>query len=108
VIPEIDGLLPLRSALVRGSRDADRWSWAGTDGHSIVETQVIDLDELDRSAVFLAEQLRDRAGKIYGYVIVATKYATARGWNEAALALIAAGELEEAVGNGAAAAGFFG
>jgi tetratricopeptide (TPR) repeat protein len=107
VIPEIDGLLPLRSALVRGSRDADRWSWAATDGHSIVDTRLVDLDELDRSAVFLAEQLRDRVVKIYGYVIDATRYATARDWNEAALALIAAGELEEGAGNGAAAAGFF-
>jgi tetratricopeptide (TPR) repeat protein len=106
-LPEVDDIVPLRSALLGGARKDGERRWSASEAYETLEVRLANLDALAAELPALADAVRARAGAAMEHTLAALRAMEAGDHAGAALALVAAGEVQERAGRLPAAAGFY-
>lgn len=97
-LPESDELAPLREALIAASREDAERAWASSEAYATLDTRLADTRMLEEQVSALAERVRARTEAVLGHSVRALRAVERGDAAEAARALVAAGEVEEAEG----------
>jgi tetratricopeptide (TPR) repeat protein len=107
LLPRHEDLIPLREAMIGGSRVDEGRVWTASEAYGTLESRIPDADRLESEISGLAARVKDRIEQVYRHVlaaVVAYEQGDAAG---AARALVLAGETEEEAGRLEAAEGFY-
>lgn len=107
LLPDVDDLLPLRDALIGGSRADGERAWAASEAYLTVDTRLADPAALEAELPAVLARVQQRTEAVYRAVVAALRAAEAGDQAGAARALVQAGETEEAAGRLDAAERFF-
>ncbi|MEX2570900.1 MAG: tetratricopeptide repeat protein [Gemmatimonadota bacterium] len=107
LLPEVDDLQPLRSALIEGSRADEARVWSGAEAYAMLDTRVVDAASLEGALPAVVLKVQQRIEFAYRHVVAAIRALERGDTAGAAEALVAAGEAEEGAGRQDAAAKYY-
>lgn len=97
-LPDSDELAPLREALIGASREDAERAWAASEAYATLDTRLADTAALEARISALADRARERVETVLRQGVRALRALEAGDPAEAARALVAAGDAEEADG----------